>query len=144
MRFSISIDIARPREQVWRLFTDGARLHEWQETLKSFDVVSGEPGRVGSVTRFTYHEGGRDVEMLETIIEREEGVSFVQRLEAQMMASTMRNGFSSPRADTTRWTLDCDIGFRGLWQVLGVLMRPLLVRKTRTDMERFRRLAEHP
>lgn len=80
--------------------------------------------------------------MLETIAEREEGRVLTQRLEAEMMRSVMRNSFSSPRADVTRWTLECDIAFRGAWKLLGLLARPLLVKKTRDDMERFRRLVE--
>ncbi len=142
MKILVEIDIARPQQQVWTVFSDASRLHEWQATLKSFEAISGEPGQVGSVARFVYREGGRDVVMRETILERVEGQRFVQRLEAEMMSSVMRNGFSSPRSDTTRWTLECDIAFRGAWKFLGLLARPLLVKKTRDDMERFRRLAE--
>jgi len=142
MRFRIDIDIAQPRERVWAVFTDPSLLHEWQATLKSFAPISGEPGQLGSVARFVYREGGRDVEMQETIIAREEGRVFAQRLEADMMSSVMRNAFSSPRSGTTRWTLECDIAFRGIWRLLGPLLRPLLARKTRVDMLRFRQLAE--
>ena len=142
MRFRIDIDIAQPRERVWAAFTDASLLHEWQVTLKSFAPVSGEPGQPGSVARFVYREGGKDVEMRETIVAREEGRLFAQRLEADMMSSVMRNVFSSLRPETTRWTLECDIAFRGIWRVLGPLLRPLLMRKTRDDMLRFRQLAE--
>lgn len=144
MRFLVTVDIARPREQVWALFTDVTRLHEWQATLKSVDTLSGAPGSVGAVARFVYREGGRDVEMRETIVERDEGRLFAQRLEAEMMQSVMRNEFSSPRPEMTRWTLECDIAFRGAWRTLGPLARPLLVHKARKDMLRFRELAERP
>jgi uncharacterized protein YndB with AHSA1/START domain len=142
MRLQIAVDIAAPRARVWAAFTDTARLHEWQATLRSFAPVSGAPGAVGSITNFVYREGGRDVAIRETIIERDEGRVLTQRLDAEMMSSVMRNVFSSPRENVTRWTLDCNITFRGMWRLFGALARPLLVRKTRLDMERFRGLVE--
>ncbi len=142
MHFRIDLEIARPPEQVWAAFTDPTRLREWQATLKSTEPVTGRPGAVGSVTRAVYREGGRDIEMIETITEREDGVLLAQRLEAPMMTSNMHNRFTSPRAGVTSWMLECDIGFRGAWRLFGMLGRRLIIRKTREDMQRFRALVE--
>lgn len=142
MHFSVAVPIARPIEQVWETFVDPTRLREWQATLQHIEPLTGPPGAIGSVARFTYREGGRDVVMTETITERQPPTLFAQRLEASMMHSTMRNRFASTPDGGTTWTLECDISFRGPWKLLGLFGRRMMVRKTEHDMRLFKALVE--
>lgn len=144
MRFELQLEIDGPIDAVWAAFVDRARAKEWQATLRAVVPVSGSANTQGAVTRLTYREGGRDVVMTETISEVAAPSLLTQELVASMMTSTMRNRFTPVGDDRTRWTLECDLRFRGLWALVGPLARRTIIRKTEEDMRRFQRLAESP
>ncbi len=104
------------------------------------EQVSGHPSEVGAVTHLTYREAGRDVRMVETVIERVPPTVLVCTLSSAMMTSTLGNRFASTADGHTRWVVDCEIDFRGPWKLLGIFGKRMIVRKTVEDMERFKRL----
>ncbi len=142
MTFTIDIEIDRPLDHVWEAFTDRSLMARWQTTLRAVEPISGNPGEIGTVTRLTYREAGRDVVMDETVVECEKPTSLVCNLSSSMMGSTLANRFTSLAGGRTRWVVHCDIRFRGLWKLLGLFGRRMIVRKTRFDMERFKQLVE--
>jgi hypothetical protein len=43
-----------------------------------------------------------------------------------------------------RFRIECDLRFRGVWKLMAVFGRRVIVRKTEQDMRRFQRLVESP
>ena len=59
MKFEFTLELAAPRDVVWRAFDNPANLAKWQSGLVSFRHVSGSPGQVGSVSELRFREGHR-------------------------------------------------------------------------------------
>jgi hypothetical protein len=142
MRATYSVTITRPLSEVWHAFDDTDFQRRWQITLQSIEHVSGSPGQVGAVSRRTYREAGRDIVIVETVTRRTEREEYASSFEAAMGPSTIHNRFAALPGDKTRWTMDTESRYRGIWRLLGPLAWPLAVRRFRADMERFQALIE--
>ncbi|MEM7247907.1 MAG: SRPBCC family protein [Acidobacteriota bacterium] len=65
--YTNEVRIERPVEQTWAVFTDGSRMGEWIHGIERVENVSGEHLEVGSQWKLVMVEGGRDIEMVETV-----------------------------------------------------------------------------
>ena len=68
MKYEVETTIDLPRERVIELFDNPDNLPKWQPTLQSFELISGESGQPGAKSRLVYLEDGREIEMIETIV----------------------------------------------------------------------------
>jgi carbon monoxide dehydrogenase subunit G len=64
--YQTSVEVNKPRDQAWTLFMDESKTGEWLEGFKSFETVSGAPGKEGSVFRLTIVQEGKEFVMTET------------------------------------------------------------------------------
>lgn len=64
--FQTKVEIDKPREQAWKLFMDESKTGEWLEGFKSYETVSGAPGKEGSVFRITIVQDGQEFVVTET------------------------------------------------------------------------------
>ena len=67
MKYTLKLDIARPRATVVALFANPDNWPKWQDTLVRWEAVQGTPGERGSTTRLVHKFGRREIGMLETI-----------------------------------------------------------------------------
>ena len=54
----------------------------------------------------------------------------------------MRNSFTDAGGDRPRWTVSAEFQFRGLFKLLGPLMRGAIAKRTRADLLRFKTMLE--
>lgn len=66
LSYQTSVEVNKPRDQAWKLFMDETKTGEWIEGFKSFETVSGAPGKEGSVFRMTIVKDGQEFVMTET------------------------------------------------------------------------------
>lgn len=73
MSKSISYDsevtIERSAEEVWSVMQDEATLPDWIEGYQRSELISGDKGKVGAVSKVYVSEGGQESVMQETIKE---------------------------------------------------------------------------
>jgi uncharacterized protein YndB with AHSA1/START domain len=135
--------IERSREHVWKAFDDPDNMKRWQPTLMAFDHQRGVRGQPGAVSLLTYQENGKSIVMTETITVRREPEEFSGTYDNAMALNTVRNTFATQGPEHTRWTVESEFVFKGLiFRLLSPLVRGLLDRRIRTDMERFKALVE--
>ena len=131
-----------PRARVIELFDSFENLKEWQESLVSYEPISGEPGQPGAKTRLLYDMGRRRMEMIETIITRNLPDEFTGTYDASGVHNIVRNYFYD-EGDSTRWVLDTEFQFRGFMRIMAFFMPSSNFRKqTGKTMEAFNRFAE--
>jgi hypothetical protein len=70
MEYSVDIVIDLPRDRVIELFNSEENLYKWQEGLQGIEHVTDVQGEVGSKMRMAYLQGGRSMEIVETILEK--------------------------------------------------------------------------
>lgn len=75
MRYTVSIEIAAPREKVVQTLADPAHLPMWLRGLVVHEPLNGMRGEVGTESRVVLQMGQQKVECTETITRRETGRS---------------------------------------------------------------------
>lgn len=136
------IVIDADRATVWRMFTDSNKLMKWQPTLKSCTRRSGTRGFPDAISDLVYDENGREVHMTETITARRE-LSFIGgTYESRWGTAVVFNLFEDLDHRRTRWVVNTSYSFKGFMKVLSIFMRPSILRRTETDMHRFKLLVE--
>jgi hypothetical protein len=71
MKYTVSIEIALPRERVVQLLADPAHLPKWPRGLVLHEPLSGTHGQVGTTSRVVMQTGKQKIECTETITRRE-------------------------------------------------------------------------
>ncbi|MEV0291915.1 SRPBCC family protein, partial [Kribbella sp. NPDC050820] len=71
MKYTVSIEIALPREKVVRLLEDPAHRPKWLRGLVLHEPLSGEDGQLGTRSRVVMQMDQRRFEGTETITRRE-------------------------------------------------------------------------
>lgn len=141
MRYSCSVTIARPREEVWALFNDVSRIKEWQPDLLERQQLAGEPGREGARARLAYRMGSRTIEMVETVTGSAPPERLSGTYEAKGVFNAVANAFAEEGC-ATRWTLDTEFKFSGFMVLIGFLMPGAFRKQTALTMERFKAFCE--
>jgi len=142
MRMSFDLVLDRGREEVWKAFDNPVNMKKWQPTLRSFEPVSGTPGQVGAVSKLTYDEKGRTIVLTETITMRRHPDAFAGTYDSGMGLNSLENKFTEESPGRTKWVMDSEFTFRGVWKLLAPVMRKAFQKRVREDMERFKSMLE--
>lgn len=142
MRLTFEIVLDRSREDVWRAFDSPENLKKWQPSLVSFEPVSGTPGQVGAVSKLTYQEDGRTIELTETITSRREPEEFSGTYDSSSSSNTIRNTFSALDEQRTRWVIDTEFQFSGAMRFMGPIMKGPIQKRFQGDIDRFKELVD--
>ncbi len=142
MKYEIEVTINLPRQRVIELFDSSENLTKWQPGLKSFEHLSGEPGRAGAKSRLVFVENGRRIEMIETITSRNFPDEFSGTYEAPGVMNWVVNRFYEDGPNSTRWVAEQEFKFSGLMAVMALFMRGAFPKQTRKFMELFKAFAE--
>ncbi|WP_350288683.1 SRPBCC family protein [uncultured Croceitalea sp.] len=68
MKYTCTIVINLPIENVVALWTNEAYFKEWQDGFQHITLQEGEPNSVGAKSKILLQEGKRKIELLETIL----------------------------------------------------------------------------
>lgn len=101
MKFTCTIIINKPKEQVATLFANPDYLKEYQDTFICKELISGESGKNGAVSKMLYKMGKGEMELTETIIENNLPDSFYAEYHHKHTDNTMRCTFESKDDNNT-------------------------------------------
>lgn len=142
MRYSESIDIAKPRGEVVALFDNPDNFCKWQDGLESFEPLDGASGAPGSRSRLVFQMGSRRIEMIETLEARNLPERFVAIYEADGMWNRNENRFED-LGGSTRWTMECEFRPQSfMLKVLATLAPGMFRKQTAKNMAAFKSFAE--
>ena len=90
-------------EEAWAVANDDSKSTLWLDGLKSFDLISGEKGKVGSKYKVIVNpgEGQEDFEMTETIISVKENDHIEMHFDSEMMDFEQIMKFKEENGKTT-------------------------------------------
>jgi hypothetical protein len=142
MKFSVSIDIDLPRDDVIALFDNPENLPKWQKGLQSFEPISGTPGEPGARSRLVFQMGDRRIEMTETVTKRNLPDEFNGTYDTEGVFSVVNNRFESVGPNKTKWVSENEIRFSGYMKVLGLLMKGTFSKHSLQFMQDFKAFAE--
>ncbi|MBT2899565.1 MULTISPECIES: SRPBCC family protein [unclassified Streptomyces] len=153
MKYTVSIEIALPRDRTVQLLADPANMPKWLRGLVVHEPLSGVHGQVGTESRVVMRMGQRTFEATETITRREpadlhgipEGsaVHFDREISGEGMWSVTRDRLTEAGPETTLWVSENEYRFDGLlMRLVGLLMPGTFRKQSRQHMRDFKAFAE--
>ncbi|MFD9008155.1 SRPBCC family protein [Streptomyces sp. NPDC059552] len=153
MKYTVSTEIALPREKVVRPLADPAYLPKWLRGLVLHEPLSGEHGQLGTKSRVVMEMGKRQMECTETITRREPAdlseipkssvVHFDREIVGEGMWSSVRDRLTEAGPETTLWESENEYRFSSfLMKLVGVLMPGAFRKQSQQHMQDFKAFAE--
>ncbi|MGW6540900.1 SRPBCC family protein [Streptomyces sp. NPDC055051] len=153
MKYTVSIEIALPRERVVQLLADPAQMPKWLRGLVLHEPLSGEHGQVGTTSRIVMRMGQREMECTETITRREPSdlhgtpkesvVHFEREIVGEGMWSAVRDRLTEAGPSTTFWASENEYRFSGfLMRSVARLMPGAFRKQSLQHMKDFQAFAE--
>lgn len=153
MKYTNSIEIVLPREQVAQLLADPAHLPKWLRGVVLHEPVQGIHGQLGTESRVVMQSGKRTMECTETItrrdpadlhgIPKESAVHFDREVVGAGMWSAVRDRLTEADPETTLWEQESEYRFNGLlMRLVGLLMPGSFHKQSQQHMQDFKAFAE--
>ncbi|MFC9762338.1 SRPBCC family protein [Rhodococcus jostii] len=153
MKYTVSIEIALPRETAVQLLADSAHLPKWLRGLVLHEPLSGVHGQVGTTSRVVMQMGKQKIECTETITRREPAdlrgipkgsvVHFDREIVGEGMWSAVRDRLTEAGPEMTLWVSESEYRFSGLlMRLVGLLMPGAFRKQSQQHMQDFKAFAE--
>ena len=153
MRYTVSLEIAMPREEVVQLLADPAHLPKWLRGMVLHEPLHGVHGHVGTTSRVVLQMGQQKFEGIETITRREPAdlrgiphgsvVHFERELVGGGMWSATHDRLTEAGPETTLWVSESEYRFSGvLLRLVGLLMPSAFRTQSHQHMQDFKAFAE--
>lgn len=153
MKYTVSMEIAVPRERVVQLLEDPAARSKWLRGLVSHESLRGVDGQVGAESRIVFQSGKQRMECTETITRREPTnlqdvaadtvIHFEREIVADRMWNAAREHLTEVSPEHTLWVSENEYRFDGLMRLVAPVMRGAFVKQSRKHMDDFKAFAEH-
>jgi len=143
MKYTVSIIIEKPLDQVIALFDDPDNMRKWMDGLKYFEHLEGTPGHPGARSKLVFDMGDREVEMIETITQRDLPDIFEGRYEGSGIVNTVKNKFESIGEGRTKWINEHEFKFSGFMKWVAPLASNILKKQSIKLQKSFREFAEN-
>ncbi|MGW0515781.1 SRPBCC family protein [Crossiella sp. NPDC003009] len=151
MKYTVSMEIALPRERVVQLLADPEHLPKWLRGLVLHEPLSGVHGQVGTTSRVVLQTGQQKMECTETITRRElvdlDGMGVVhyeREIVGNGMWSAARERLTQTGPETTLWVSENEYRFSSLlMRLVGLLMPGTFRKQSLQHMRDFKAFAEH-
>jgi hypothetical protein len=144
MKYKGAIDINRPRNKVVELFADPANLKEYQDGFIKKELISGDEGKDGAVSKLYYKYGKRDMELTETITANRLPDSFESYYHHTHMDNTMKCRFVPLDDNRTRYEYEFEYT-RINWimpKLMAILFPGMYRKQGEKWMKQFKEFAE--
>ena len=153
MKFTVSIDLALPRNSVIELLTQPAHRPKWLRGLVSHEPVRGVDGQVGTESRIVFQSGRGSMQCTETITRREPAnlqnvpadrvIHFERAIVADGMWSAARERLTESGPEKTVWVSENEYRFKGVMRLVAPMLRGVFIKQSQQHMEDFKAFAEH-
>jgi uncharacterized membrane protein len=142
MKYTTTIEIDRPLEQVIELFRNPENNYHWMEGLQNMEQLSGNPLQTGSQARLTFKMGKRIIVMTETVTASNLPEELIMVYEAKGVYNIHKSSFSSLETNKTKYTTEQEFRFSGFMKLIGLLMPGSFRKQSLKYLEDFKKFAE--
>lgn len=130
MKFNCSVTINQPLEKVVKLFKDSNNKKAYQTGFLRQELVSGEEGQKGAISKIYFKSGSQEMELTETIITNQLPHTFIGQYHHRLMDNTMKSTFTKINTLQTRYVTEIEYTeFRGMMPKLMAYFFPDTFRK---------------
>ncbi|PKV51661.1 hypothetical protein ATE84_3752 [Aquimarina sp. MAR_2010_214] len=138
------IEIDQSLDKVAELFANPDNLKEYQDGFIKKELISGEKGKVGAISKMFYKHGKHDMELIETITKNELPYSFEASYHHKHMDNTMKCNFISLGERKTKYEFEYEYTrINWIMPKLMAILFPSMYRKPAEKwLSQFKEFAE--
>ena len=144
MKYKGSKDINKPQSVVAAIFADPDNLKEYQDGFQKKELVSGESGRAGAVSKMYYTYGKKHMVLTETITKNNLPDSFEAFYHHKHMDNTMKCTFIPIGEKKTRYEFEFEYT-RINWvmpKLMSILFPSMYTKPAEKWMRQFKEFVE--
>jgi hypothetical protein len=144
MKYEGAIDINKPRKTVTELFLDVSHLKEYQDGFIKKELIEGNAGENGAISKMYYKYGSRDMILTETVINNNLPDLFEAQYHHKHMDNTMKCVFTEIAPDKTRYKYEFEYT-RINWilpKLMAILFPSMYRKQGEKWMKQFKEFAE--
>ena len=141
MRYTVEIQIKKPKEAVFKLFEDPENLYKWQPSLEKIELLSGTAGQPGAKSKLTYLKNGKPFEMIETITNITGSDEFIGTYESKGIFNIVKSRFFDDHGHT-KLVLDSEFRFSGFMVLVSLFIKGTCVKQTTDMLNGLKKFAE--
>ena len=142
MKYSLSIIIDKPVDEVIALFDNVDNMKKWMDGLESYKPISGTAGDVGAKSRMEFKMGKREIKMVETITAKNLPEEFTATYEAKGVFNIVKNSFEPLPGNKTKYSTEQEFQFKGFMKLIGLLMPGAFKKQSMKYLKDFKAFAE--
>jgi hypothetical protein len=140
--FTIKEIINQPKDIVVKAFLNPENMLFWTKNLEKFEVVSGNPGEIGSIAILHYLENGKRYDMKDELIECEPKKRYVSKVTGEDLTAIVETILNDIGKDT-----EIIIHWSGksnnlLTNSILTLMKKRMIYQTKNELKNFKNLVE--
>lgn len=142
MKYTNEVIINADRATVVDMFDNEENIKKWQPGFISMERIEGEHGQVGSKYKMNYKMGKREIEMIETILEKDLPNKFVGTYEAKNVWNHIVNNFEEmPDGKTKYWT-ENEFKMSGFMKIMAFFMPGAFKKQSQKYLVLFKEFVE--
>lgn len=142
MKFSTSIVIAKPIDELIRLYDSHENWLKWMKRLESIEHLEGIPGQEGAKSRLLFLYGRRKLEMIETVTERNFPDRFAATYQVKGYLNIVVNRFEKLDEQHTRYINEQEFRFSGFMRLLAPIFKRMMIKAGIRQLNDFKDFAE--
>jgi len=143
MIIETTIEINEPPSEVYEFLMDVESLPLWLSNFIKLERISGEEGTVGSISKHTYKERGRVIEMIEEIKAIEENRLFEGMLKSEKFDMLIRNELEPVGEEGTILKVTAEFTPKTLLnKILFLIAKKKTIKRHREDLQRLKDAVE--
>ena len=144
MKYTCTIEIDAPIEQVAELWADENHFAQWQDDFESIELIEGAPGAIGSLSKIKYN-GTPKIVLAETILKNDLPRIKVGQYDHKHMTNTQTTRFEAIDNNRTLFTSEVEYTkFNGFMIKLFAKLFPgKFKQQSQKWMNQFRSFAEN-
>lgn len=142
MKYSVEIQIDKPRSEVVKIFNSTENLYKWMDGLEKVEHISGEPGESGAKSKLHFKMDKREMVMLETVVEKSLPDKFKTTYEAKGVFNIVEVRFEELPGGKTLYITEQDFQFTGFMKVMSLLMKSSFKKQSMKNLNDFKKFAE--
>lgn len=140
--FIIKEIINQPKDIVIKAFLNPDNMIFWTKNLENYEVISGNPGEIGSIATLHYLENGKRYEMKDELIECKPGKRYVSKVTGETISANVETILNDIGRDT-----EIIINWSGksnnvLTNSILTLMKKRMIYQSQNELKFFKNLVE--
>ena len=142
--YTNEVEINKPLKESWAVFNDENKVNDWVMGIKSTELIKGEKGKTGAITKMNMEQDGRAFELMEEILEMKKEEKYAAKYYNEMMLQTAEVNFKSKGENATVISVNSEVAGKGMLNKLVFAFMGGAVKKTSDEMyDRLKTLIEN-